>query len=119
MRFATAILATVLVSAVFAAAWWVHALGPLPLASAIDYSTLVVDREGRLLRPYATADGRWRLPVKLAEVDPRYVEALIAYEDKRFREHRGVDPWALGRAALQFVTHGRIVSGGSTLTMQV
>lgn len=119
LRFAIAICVTTIVCTAFAAAWWIHALGPLPRASGIEYSTLVLDREGRLLRPYATADGRWRLPVKLSEVDPRYVEALIAYEDKRFREHRGVDPWALGRAALQVVTHGRVVSGGSTLTMQV
>src|SRR5215216_2209696 len=46
-------------------------------------------------------------------------EALVAYEDKRFRQHHGVDPWALGRAAWQLATSGRVVSGGSTLTMQV
>jgi penicillin-binding protein 1C len=98
---------------------WVHALGPAPLGEGLEFSTVVVDREDRLLRPYTTADGRWRLPVTLQQVDPRYVEALIAYEDKRFRQHPGIDPWALGRAAWQFATSGRIVSGGSTLTMQV
>lgn len=52
---------------------------------------LVLDRNGVLLRPFAVADGRWRLPVALAEVDPLFVDTLIAYEDRRFRRHRGVD----------------------------
>ena len=80
---------------------------------------VVLDRNGTLLRPFAVSDGRWRLPVTLAEVDPLFVETLIAYEDRRFREHRGVDVAALFRAAFQFVTHGRPVSGASTITMQV
>ncbi|HET9903411.1 MAG TPA: penicillin-binding protein 1C [Xanthobacteraceae bacterium] len=100
-------------------ALWVHAPGPAPLGEEPAFSRLVLDREGRLLRAYATEEGRWRLPVARAEVDPRYVAALIAYEDRRFFTHHGVDPWALGRAAMQFLQHGRIVSGGSTLTMQV
>ena len=107
------------VAAVLGAAWWVHSLGPVPRGEALDHSTLVVDREGRLLRPYATAEGRWRLPAMLDQVDQRYVEMLLAYEDRRFRSHIGVDPLAIGRAALQFITSGRIVSGGSTITMQV
>ena len=80
---------------------------------------LVVDRNGVLLRPFATSDGRWRLPVTLADVDPIFVKTLLAYEDRRFREHHGVDVRALFRAAFQLVTHGRIVSGASTITMQV
>jgi penicillin-binding protein 1C len=84
-----------------------------------ETGTLVVDRNGVLLRPFAIADGRWRLPTALAEVDPLFVETLIAYEDRRFREHRGVDVRALFRAAWQLVRHGRPVSGASTLTMQV
>jgi penicillin-binding protein 1C len=97
----------------------VASLPPPPSGNAIAYSTQVVDREGRLLRAYADAQGRWRLPVELAAVDPRYVEMLIAYEDRRFRTHAGVDPLALLRAAVQFVRNGRVVSGGSTLTMQL
>jgi penicillin-binding protein 1C len=100
-------------------AWWVHSLGPVPRGETLDHSTLVVDREGRLLRPYATGEGRWRLPATLEHVDRRYVDMLLAYEDRRFRSHPGVDLLAMGRAALQFVTSGRIVSGGSTITMQV
>jgi len=79
----------------------------------------VLDREGRLLRAYATQDGRWRFPVKPQDVDRRYLDVLLAYEDKRFRAHAGIDPFAFGRALVQFVRNGRIVSGGSTLTMQV
>jgi penicillin-binding protein 1C len=82
-------------------------------------SAQVVDRDGRLLRAFATGEGRWRLPVSLDEVDPQFVRMLIAYEDKRFRDHAGVDPLAMLRAGLQFAANGRIVSGGSTLTMQL
>ena len=102
-----------------ALAAWLVALGPLPALDGIEYSKTVVDREGRLLRPYATSDGRWRLPATPADVDPRFLALLVAYEDGRFYSHHGVDPLALGRAALQWVTSGHIVSGGSTLTMQV
>ena len=99
-----------------------HALDkafPPPGVKTIETSPTVVDRDGALLRPYAVADGRWRLPVVLDEVDPDFLAMLIAYEDKRFHGHPGVDVLALGRAALQLLSHGRIVSGGSTLTMQL
>ncbi|MEA2819034.1 MAG: penicillin-binding protein [Bradyrhizobium sp.] len=99
---------------------WVWFLGPLPLAQAQQVSTSVVDRNGKLLRAYAMADGRWRLPVDARTgVDPGYLKLLLAYEDRRFLFHSGVDPLALGRAALQLVTRGHIVSGGSTITMQL
>jgi penicillin-binding protein 1C len=102
-----------------AAVWWFAALGPAPLGKDIEFSTRVVDRDGRLLRAYATGEGRRRLPAQLADVDPRLFDVLFAYEDKRFRVHGGVDPLALLRAALQLAGSGRILSGGSTLTMQV
>jgi penicillin-binding protein 1C len=91
----------------------------LPLTRAEAVSVTVLDRNERLLRAYTAADGRWRLPLDVKDVDPRYLAMLIAFEDKRFRSHRGVDPWAVGRAAWQLIGHQRIVSGGSTLTMQV
>jgi penicillin-binding protein 1C len=95
-------------------------LPPLPAPSAIPTSTIVVDRNGKLLRPFTIADGRWRLPATKADVDPRFIEMLIGYEDRRFADHHGVDLAALIRAAGQFVlAGGHIVSGGSTLTMQV
>jgi penicillin-binding protein 1C len=101
------------------AVWRAATLVQPPASDHLEFSTLVVDRNGRLLRPYATKEGRWRLPVRVDEVDPRYAAALLAYEDKRFRSHPGVDLLALARAAIQFVGNGRIVSGASTITMQV
>jgi penicillin-binding protein 1C len=98
---------------------WVNSLGPPPLGRHLEYSHVVLDRDGRLLRAYATKEGRWRLPATVQDVDPRFLKLLFAYEDKRFWTHHGVDPQALMRAALQFVTSGHIVSGGSTITMQV
>jgi penicillin-binding protein 1C len=94
-------------------------LAPLPLEVAHDLSVTVLDRNGALLRAYTAADGRWRLPLEPAQVDRRYLAMLIGFEDKRFYTHHGVDPWAIGRAAWQLARHGRIISGGSTLTMQV
>ena len=75
-------------------AWTRYAasLRPLDLAASREGSTLVVDRDGRLLRAFTLPDGRWRLPATTHDVDPRYVAMLIAYEDGRFTEHSGVDP---------------------------
>ena len=99
---------------------WAISLGPLPLDQARRVSTTIVDRNGKLLRAYAMADGRWRLPVDAKrDVDPAYLKLLLAFEDRRFQSHAGVDPLALARAALQLVTSGHIVSGGSTITMQL
>ncbi|EKF18785.1 penicillin-binding protein 1C [Nitratireductor pacificus] len=91
---------------------------PPPLAEA-SLSPEVVDRDGALLRVYAAADDRWRLPPDLDTLDPQFLAMLVAYEDKRFWSHAGVDVRALGRAALQLVLNGRIVSGASTLSMQL
>ncbi|RYE31045.1 MAG: penicillin-binding protein 1C [Hyphomicrobiales bacterium] len=98
---------------------YARSLPPLDLAAAADRSTVVLDREGRLLRPFLTADGRWKLPVTSEDVDPRYLAMLKAFEDKRFDAHHGIDPLGMLRAAGQMLRNGRIVSGGSTLTMQV
>jgi penicillin-binding protein 1C len=102
-----------------ACAGGVYALGPAPLGKNLEYSHVVLDREGRLLRAYATKEGRWRLPVAVKDVDPRFLRLLFVYEDKRFYEHHGVDPLSMARAAYQFATSGHIVSGGSTITMQL
>ncbi|MCP5036552.1 MAG: penicillin-binding protein 1C, partial [Rhodobacteraceae bacterium] len=79
----------------------------------------VVDADGRLLRAFVTKQGRWRFRTSLDDVDGEYTKLLIAYEDKRFWTHFGVDPRAMLRAAGQFIVNGRIVSGGSTITMQL
>jgi penicillin-binding protein 1C len=84
-----------------------------------DTSVEVLARDGSLLRAYTVQDGRWRLGVAPERVDPTYLAMLLAYEDKHFYRHRGVDPVALLRAAGQSLWRGRVVSGGSTLTMQV
>jgi len=107
------------IAALFGTAWWVASLGPAPLGKDLRFSATVLDRNGRLLRAYATDDGRWRLPAQVADVDPRFFDVLFAYEDKRFRSHYGVDPLALTRGLLQLVRSGHVRSGGSTLTMQV
>jgi len=118
-RFILAGVGGAIVLTAIAGAAWVNSLGPAPLGRHLEYSHVVLDRNGRLLRAYATKEGRWRLPAKVADVDPRFLKLLFAYEDKRFWTHHGVDPEALARAAFQFVTSGHIVSGGSTITMQV
>jgi len=97
----------------------VESYGPAPLGQTLEVSRTVLDRDGRLLRAYLTDEGRWRLPATRDDVDPRFLDALLAYEDKRFFSHHGVDPLAMMRAAYQLVSQGHIVSGGSTLTMQV
>ena len=89
-----ALAAGLIMTGAFAA--WVASLGSLPLAQARQVSSTVIDRNGKLLRAYAMADGRWRLPVDAKkDVDPTYVNLLLAYEDQRFRQHAGVDPLAL------------------------
>ncbi len=96
---------------------WVDATVIPPLA--VETSVEMLDRDGVLLRAFTVADGRWRLATSLDAVDPGYLRMLVAYEDKRFHRHAGVDPLAALRAAGQALWNGRIVSGGSTLTMQV
>lgn len=94
-------------------------LGPPPLASAAEVSVAVLDRNDALLRAFTTPGGRWRLPVDPGDVDPRYVAMLLAFEDRHFQSHGGIDWMAVLRAGWQAIGHGRIVSGASTLTMQV
>lgn len=92
---------------------------PPPLDRAYDTSTLVTDRHGLWLTAFTVDNGRWRLKADMDEVDPRFVAALIAIEDKRFYRHSGVDPLAVLRAARSWRRQGEIVSGASTLTMQL
>jgi penicillin-binding protein 1C len=96
---------------------WVEAtlLPPLVLDSSVE----VLDRNGVLLRAFQVEDGRWRLSVDPGAVDPGYLAMLVAYEDRRYLSHPGVDLRSLLRAAVQAAWNGRVVSGASTLTMQV
>ncbi|MCP3880910.1 MAG: penicillin-binding protein 1C [Sulfitobacter sp.] len=92
---------------------------PPPLARAADVSTEITARDGRLLRAFTNSAGRWRLRTNLDDIDPRFIELLVAYEDKRFWHHGGIDLRALTRAVWQLISTGHIVSGGSTITMQL
>ena len=82
-------------------------------------SVLVLASDGSILRGFLTGDGKWRLPVEPDKVDPLYRRMLIATEDRRFASHIGFDPIAGLRAAGQLAIGGHVVSGASTLTMQV
>ena len=101
--------------AALAAAWLV----PLPERLAQAHSVVVEYRDGTPAHVFLAPDERWRVPTVLADVDPAYVRALLALEDKRFYWHPGVDPLAVARAAVTNVLRGRRVSGASTLTMQL
>ena len=92
---------------------------PPPLDKAQTVSAEVLDADGLLLRAFATSESRWRLKTSIADVDPRFLKMLVAYEDQRFYQHGGIDLKAMGRAAFQLLVNGRIVSGASTLSMQV
>lgn len=96
---------------------WVRAteMPPLHPASSVE----VRGRMGGLLRAYTVEDGIWRLGAGSEEVDPRFLAMLLAWEDRRFAEHAGVDLRALLRAGWHSLRAGRVVAGGSTLTMQV
>ena len=93
-------------------------LWPLPLHEVAP-ARVVVAEDGAPLWRFADADGIWRYPVTINEVSPRYLEALIQYEDRWFWDHPGVNPLSVARAAWQDLRAGRVISGGSTLTMQV
>ena len=91
---------------------------PRNLFRDVSYSTVVESAEGELLGARIAADGQWRFP-PCDSVPERFATALIQFEDRQFRWHPGVNPVALGRALVQNLKAGHVVSGGSTLTMQV
>jgi penicillin-binding protein 1C len=93
-------------------------LYPLDLARLQSHSVMVLASDGSILRGFTAAGGAWRFPATIAEVDPKYLKFLIAYEDRRFYRHPGVDPFAVARAVGQAIAAGHVVSGASTLTMQ-
>ncbi len=99
--------------------WGADLLFPLPLPDDAAYASVVTDSRGEPLRAFAGKDGVWRYPVTPEEVSPLYLEALFTYEDRWFYHHPGINPLAMARAVGQAVISGRVVSGGSTLTMQV
>ena len=98
--------------------WLADRLWPLPV-NETSAARIVVAKDGTPLWRFADQEGIWRYPVLPEQVSPRYLEALINYEDRGFWYHPGVNPFSLLRAGWQFIRHGEIISGGSTLTMQV
>ena len=98
-------------------AWYVRQAPDL--GRLIDVSQVIRADDGTIVNLRLTEDGYWREKAKLATIDPKLLNVLIAYEDQRFWDHKGVDPKAVIRASYDFITSGRIVSGASTLTMQV
>ena len=102
----------------FVLLWSADRLFPLPLPED-DQARVVLAEDGTPLWRFADAEGVWRYPVTPEQVAPAYLQALLSYEDRWFYQHPGVNPLALGRAAWQNLSGGRVVSGGSTLSMQV
>lgn len=98
--------------------WLADRLWPLPLPKD-DLARVVLAEDGTPLWRFADANGVWRYPVNTDQVSAYYLDALLTYEDRWFFRHPGVNPLALGRAAWQNLTGGRVLSGGSTLSMQV
>ncbi|WP_425480839.1 penicillin-binding protein 1C [Montanilutibacter psychrotolerans] len=92
---------------------------PLRLPRASQQGAVVLARDGTPLRAFADPDGIWRYPVAMEDVSPLYRQALLAYEDRWFWRHPGINPVAMLRAGGQWLRNRRVVSGGSTLTMQV
>jgi penicillin-binding protein 1C len=102
----------------WAGLWLADRIWPLPLPKD-DLARVVLAEDGTPLWRFADANGVWRYPVRTDEVSPYYLDALLTYEDRWFYSHPGVNPMALVRAAWQNLTGGRVLSGGSTLSMQV
>ena len=92
-------------------------IAPQPLFSE-PQSWVLLARDGTLLGARIADDGQWRFP-PMTQVPEKYRAALLAYEDKRFYYHPGIDPLAVARAVRLNLRRDRVVSGASTLTMQV
>lgn len=95
------------------ARWW-----PFDPLFSSPCSTVMLDRRGELLGATVAADGQWRFPPP-ASVPDRFATCLVQFEDRHFQSHWGIRPQSLARAWLQNRKAGRVVSGGSTITMQV
>ncbi|MBH3463554.1 peptidoglycan glycosyltransferase PbpC [Pseudomonas carnis] len=106
------------VALVIALLWGADRIWPLPLPQD-DLARVVLAEDGTPLWRFADANGVWRYPVRTREVSPYYLDALLTYEDRWFYQHPGVNPLALVRATWQNLSGARVVSGGSTLSMQV
>ncbi len=84
-----------------------------------DPAVILTDKDGKPLRFFLPQDQHWRLPVKLKDISPELINAVIASEDRWFHYHPGINPFAVLRAALTNIRQGKIVSGASTIPMQI
>ena len=91
---------------------------PWNLFDGVSYSTVVTDRNGELLGARVADDGQWRFP-PCDTLPEKFLKALVEFEDHYFYSHCGVNPFAIVRAIIQNLRNGRVVSGGSTISMQV
>ncbi len=98
--------------------WLFDIKSPISL-KPLTQTQLIVAEDGTPLRAFADTQGIWRYPIDLNQVSPLYIQALLTYEDQWFWSHPGINPFALTRALLQNIRSQHIISGGSTLTMQV
>ncbi|MEA2753913.1 MAG: penicillin-binding protein, partial [Aliidongia sp.] len=105
--------------AIIAGLWALDRYLPPDLHRWDERSSVLLAHDGTILHVATTRDGMWRLGTRPEGVDSRYLAMLLAAEDNRFRGHIGIDPLAAARATWQLLSTGRVVSGGSTLTMQV
>ena len=96
-----------------------HWLKPISLEKSVDTSRVVRSSQHTWMYTQMNQTEKWRFDVNLSKIDPLYLKILIGFEDKRFWRHWGFDPLAMARAIGQLIKHGRIVSGGSTITMQL
>ncbi|MDE9494226.1 peptidoglycan glycosyltransferase PbpC [Xenorhabdus bovienii] len=112
------LIALVILFALLAAVWLADKIWPLPLHN-VKMARVVVGEDGSPLWRFADNEGIWRYPVTLEQVSPEYIQALLTYEDRWFYKHPGINPVSLLRAAWQDIRTGKIVSGGSTISMQV
>ena len=110
----SAILIAVSLTAIFV----LDKLFPPPIERGRVVSVMVTDRDDRPLRAIPLENGTWRFAADLEEIDPIFIEALLEVEDQRFWSHGGTDWVGMTRAVLSTAQAGRVVSGGSTITMQ-
>lgn len=107
----------ILISAIVAGGIAFYGCLPQPLFKS-PVSSILLSKQGKLLGAHIADDGQWRFP-PLETVPEKFSKSLVAFEDKRFYDHPGVDPFAIFRAIKSNLKAGRIVSGGSTISMQV
>lgn len=107
------------VFAVLSCALALNILFPPPIKRAYENSVVINDRHGEWLSAFPVENGIWRLKANLSDIDPKFIQSLLAIEDKRFFSHGGVDFPAIIRAARSWRVAGHVVSGASTLTMQL